>query len=112
MIFTMMLVWSNTTDTVKGMSSGITTSSVQRLLNNALVMPSYLFYFAHAHNEFRLPELKSIAELYGFPMLLPQDPDDRDPTRPCMVIGLEEEEHARILGSRCILIKCVLGSLF
>ncbi|KAF8806675.1 tRNA guanosine-2'-O-methyltransferase [Phlegmacium glaucopus] len=70
-------------------------------------MPSYLFHFADAHNEFRLPELKSIAELYGFPITLPQNDDDRDPTRPCMVIELEEEEHARILANRCILIKSV-----
>ena len=68
-------------------------------------MPSYLFYFADAHNTFRLPELESIAELYGFPMTLPQDPYDRNPKRPCMVIQLEEEEHARILANRCILIK-------
>ena len=72
-------------------------------------MPSYLFYFADAHNAFRLPELKSIAELYGFSIGLPQNPDDRDPTRPCMVIELEEEEHARILANRCILIKHVLS---
>ena len=71
-------------------------------------MPSYLFYFAHAHNAFRLPELKSIAELYGFQISLSQNPDDRDPTRPCMVIELEEDEHARILANRCILIKHVL----
>ena len=71
-------------------------------------MPSYLFYFADAHNEFRIPELKSIAELYEFPISLPQNPDDRDPTRPLIVIDLQEEEHARILANRCILIKHVL----
>ena len=72
-------------------------------------MPSYLFYFADAHNAFRLPELESIAELYGFPINPPQNPDDRDPTRPYMVIDLEDEEHARILANRCILIKHVLS---
>ena len=71
-------------------------------------MPSYLFYFADAHNEFRIPELKSIAELYKFPISLPQNPDDCDPTRPCLVIDLEEEEHAQILANRCILIKHVV----
>jgi tRNA (guanine10-N2)-methyltransferase len=70
-------------------------------------MPSYLFYFADAHNEFRIPELHSIAELYEFQMGLPKNPDDRDPTRPCMVIALEEEGHAQILANRCILIKHV-----
>ena len=71
-------------------------------------MPLYLFYFAHAHNAFRLPELESIAELYRFPIVLPQNPDDRDPKRPCMVIELEKEEHAQILANRCILIKYIL----
>lgn len=72
------------------------------------LMPSYLFHFAHAHNEFRLPELKSIAELYGFPIILPRHPDDRDPRRPCIVIELEDEGHARILANRCILVKYIL----
>ena len=107
----MMLV-INTTDTVKLEEMSHNVQGCQTTPYSALVMPSYLFHFAHAHNEFRLPELKSIAELHGFSILLPQNPDDRDPTRPCMVIGLEEEEHARILGSRCILIKCVLDLLF
>jgi tRNA (guanine10-N2)-methyltransferase len=71
-------------------------------------MPSYLFYFADAHNEFRLPELNSVAELCGFKIGLP---DDGDPKRPCMVVELEHEEHARMLADRCILIKYVLTTI-
>jgi tRNA (guanine10-N2)-methyltransferase len=68
----------------------------------------YLFVFAQAHNDFRLPELYSVAELHGFQLSLPSAPDDRDPNRPYMVIDLAEEEHARILGRRCILVKQVV----
>lgn len=75
------------------------------------VMPlRYLLHFAQVHNDFRLSELQSVAELYGIPYALPPQVEDRDPTRPFMVIGLEREEHARILAKRCILIKCVLNA--
>jgi tRNA G10 N-methylase Trm11 len=67
----------------------------------------YLFVFAQAHNDFRLPELQSVAELHGFNFSLASAPDDRDPTRPYMVIDLAEEGHARILAGRCILVKQV-----
>ncbi|KAF8972985.1 tRNA guanosine-2'-O-methyltransferase [Flammula alnicola] len=71
-------------------------------------MPSrYLFHFAQAHHDFRLPELESIAELYGISFSLPQEAENRDPIRPFMVVELEEEEHARLLARRCILIKAV-----
>lgn len=73
------------------------------------MMHSYLFQFAQVHHEFRLPELSSIAELHGFSLSLPPQPEHRDPTRPFMVIGLEDEEHARILARRCILIKYVVA---
>ncbi|TFY66268.1 hypothetical protein EVG20_g4821 [Dentipellis fragilis] len=62
----------------------------------------YLFVFAQAHEEFRIPELQSIAELHGFEIAIPED---IDVTRPFAVLGLENEEHARILARRCILIK-------
>ncbi|KAF9010647.1 RNA methylase [Cyathus striatus] len=67
----------------------------------------YLFQFAQSHNEFRLPEIYSIAELHGFEFTLSPNPDDRDHTRPFMIIELEKEEHARLLARRCILIKSV-----
>jgi tRNA (guanine10-N2)-methyltransferase len=65
----------------------------------------YLFVFAQAHDDFRLPELHSIAELHGFNITFPGGPDDCDPTRPYMIVCLEEDEHARILARRCILIR-------
>ncbi|GLB37683.1 putative RNA methylase family UPF0020 [Lyophyllum shimeji] len=67
----------------------------------------YLIVFAQAHHEFRIPELQSVSELHGFAVILPLNPEDRDPTRPFMVIELEQEEHALILARRCILVKSV-----
>lgn len=67
-------------------------------------MPSqlYLLVFAQAHEHFRIPELRSVAELYGFPLDIA---DDFDPSRPFGVLTLEQEEHVRLLARRCILIK-------
>lgn len=67
-------------------------------------MPSqqYLIVFAQAHEDFRIPELLSIAELYGFPLSIE---NDLDPSRPFGVLALEQEEHVRLLARRCILIK-------
>ncbi|ETW80532.1 hypothetical protein HETIRDRAFT_319345 [Heterobasidion irregulare TC 32-1] len=68
-------------------------------------MPTqYLFVFAQAHDEFRVPELLSISELYGYKMTIPHD---FDMTRPFAVLELEDEEQARLLARRCILIKSV-----
>lgn len=70
------------------------------------VMPSrqYLIVFAQAHEDFRVPELRSIAELHGFPLSIS---DDFDSARPFGILSLEQEEHARFLARRCILIKYV-----
>lgn len=67
-------------------------------------MPSqlYLVVFAQAHEDFRVPELRSIAELHGFPLDMA---NDFDPSRPFGVLALEQEEHVRLLARRCILIK-------
>jgi hypothetical protein len=67
-------------------------------------MPSqqYLVIFAQAHEDFRVPELLSIAELHGFPLSMK---NDLDPSRPFGVLVLEQEEHVRLLARRCILIK-------
>lgn len=69
-----------------------------------IVMPpqQYLIVFAQAHEDFRVPELLSIAELYGFPLIIE---NDLDPSRPFGVLTLEQEEHVRLLARRCILIK-------
>lgn len=68
---------------------------------------TYFIIFAQSHPEFRLPELQSVAELYGFPLSLPESPEDRDPLRPYMVLSVEKEEHVQILAKRCILVKSV-----
>jgi len=64
----------------------------------------YLLVFAQAHEDFRVPELRSIAELHGFPLNIA---NDFDPSRPFGVLALEQEVHARLLARRCILIKWV-----
>ncbi|KAI9442618.1 tRNA guanosine-2'-O-methyltransferase [Lactarius indigo] len=64
----------------------------------------YLVVFAQAHEDFRVPELRSIAELHGFPLTIPHDFDS---SRPFGVLTLDQEEHARFLARRCILIKAV-----
>ncbi|KAJ2916802.1 hypothetical protein MD484_g3603, partial [Candolleomyces efflorescens] len=71
-------------------------------------MPSrYLFQFAQVHSEFRVPELQSISELNGFTVRFLDDPECNDPERPFMVLELENEEQARILAKRCILVKAI-----
>ena len=66
------------------------------------MLTQYLFVFAQVHDEFRIPELLSISELYGFDIKFPED---KDISRPFMILGLESEEHARLLARRCILIR-------
>jgi len=65
--------------------------------------PKVLIQFAQTHEEFRIPELLSVAETYGFTVDLPEEPDV---TRPFMVVTLQDEKHAKLLAERCILIKC------
>ncbi len=69
------------------------------------MLTQYLFVFAQVHDEFRIPELLSVAELYGFEVKFSENPEDRDTSRPFMILELESEEHARMLAGRCILIK-------
>ena len=62
----------------------------------------FLFVFAQAHDEFRIPELSSVSELHGFEItILPP----ADVSRPFMILELESESHARLLARRCILVK-------
>ncbi|KZV88323.1 tRNA guanosine-2'-O-methyltransferase [Exidia glandulosa HHB12029] len=63
-----------------------------------------LVRFAQSHQEFRIPELLSVAQVCGFELKIP---DDADATRPFMVLDLPDEHHARLLARRCILIKAV-----
>ena len=69
------------------------------------MLARYLFVFAQAHQEFRIPELLSVSELHGFHIGIPKQVHDHDLTRPFMILELEEEEHARLLARRCILVK-------
>ncbi|KAJ7680272.1 hypothetical protein DFH06DRAFT_1265322 [Mycena polygramma] len=71
-------------------------------------MPAYLFIFAQSHSEFRLPELESIARLHGFTISFPADCDS---SRPFMILQLDSEEQARLLASRCILIKSSIAPM-
>ncbi|KAH7108328.1 tRNA guanosine-2'-O-methyltransferase [Auriculariales sp. MPI-PUGE-AT-0066] len=64
----------------------------------------FLVRFAQAHDEFRIPELLSVAELNGFEIDIP---GDADAARPFMIIGLESAEHANLLAKRCILVKSI-----
>jgi len=66
-------------------------------------MPSnYLVLFAQVHDEFRIPELLSVSELYKFKIGFPPKIDT---SRPFMILSLESEEHALTLARRCILVK-------
>ncbi len=65
----------------------------------------YLVVFAQVHDEFRMPEILSISELYGFEIRFPDNPEDKDTSRPFMILELKDEEHAKLLAQRCILIK-------
>ncbi|KAJ3484176.1 hypothetical protein NLI96_g5827 [Meripilus lineatus] len=67
----------------------------------------YLFVFAQVHEEFRIPELLSIAELNGIEITFPCPLGELDLARPFMVLGLENDEAARLLARRCILIKSI-----
>lgn len=63
-----------------------------------------LIQFAQRHSEFRIPELLSVSQTYGFQTKFPLD---SDVSRPFMVVEVEEVEHARLLAKRCVLIKSV-----
>ena len=67
----------------------------------------YLFVFAQVHDDFRIPELLSVAELLDINITLPKPAHLLDVSRPFMVLGLDREEDARNLAKRCMLIKWV-----
>jgi hypothetical protein len=72
-------------------------------------MMEYLFVFAQSHEGFRLPELLSISELYGFTIGFDRYASvlDEAVKTPFMILKLDKEEHAKILARRCIMIKYV-----
>ena len=71
-------------------------------------MKDYLIHFTLSHIEFRLPELTSIAECYGFPIRLPENEEDRNPKHGFLIVGLESEREVKLLAERCLSIKYVL----
>ena len=81
------------------------------LHTTATMVLQYLFVFAQVHDEFRIPELLSVAELFGIQITFPEAPEQLDVSRPFMVLGLKCDEEAKTLASRCILIKYVLCTL-
>jgi hypothetical protein len=80
----------------------VTANRKPRAIDKPMPSQQYLIVFAQAHEDFRIPELRSIAELYGFRLSIE---NDLDPSRPFGVLALEQEEHVRLLARRCILIK-------
>lgn len=86
---------------MKGLPQAISVTSLAAILNNNMPL-QYLIVFAQIHHEFRIPELRSVAELHGISL---STLEDQDPCRPYMVVDLDREEHAQTLARRCILIK-------
>ncbi|KAI0085178.1 tRNA guanosine-2'-O-methyltransferase [Irpex rosettiformis] len=73
-----------------------------------MTISSYIFVFAQVHEEFRIPELLSVSELYNISLTFPGgDSTYADVSTPFMIFGLECEEHAHILARRCILVKSI-----
>ncbi|MBW0484796.1 hypothetical protein O181_024511 [Austropuccinia psidii MF-1] len=66
----------------------------------------YVLIFAQVYEEFRLPELESLDEMFN--LEIDYLNLDRDIHRPYMIIGLKDDKKARQLGSRAILIKHIL----
>lgn len=71
----------------------------------------YLLIFAQTHSEFRIPELESVSKMYDFKLWFPPFTGGDDDGLPCgserpfMIVGLEDEQHARLLAARCVLMK-------
>ena len=88
-------------------SCGIIGYCFQSLHIQIRMRTDYLVWFAQIHAEFRIPELLSMSDLYNFSIHFPGPVRDLDTSRPFMIFALDEEEHAKILARRCILIKWV-----
>lgn len=73
-------------------------------------MPDYFIHFAVAHEEFRIPELLSICQLHSIELGLPAPPNDPELLRPIVPVTLPNDEAARLIASRCILVKSIISS--
>jgi tRNA (guanine10-N2)-methyltransferase len=69
-------------------------------------MPQYIFRLSLQHPTFRLPSLKSIADLYGFPIRFVSE----DKYRSVLVVELEKDEDAEKFLERGILVMYVSKS--
>ena len=68
----------------------------------------YLLHFALSHTDFRLPELMSVCECLGVDIELPAEEEERAVDRPFLVVKLKNDDEARCLASRCILVKSIM----
>jgi len=71
-------------------------------------MPQYILRLSLEHPTFRLPSLKSIADLYGFPLRFISE----DKLRSVLVIELEKDEDAEKFLERGVLVMQVLKTTF
>ncbi|CAE6438525.1 unnamed protein product [Rhizoctonia solani] len=69
----------------------------------------YFIHFAVTHAEFRIPELLSVAQCYGFTVGLPPELEI-DNNRPFLHVEIDNDEDAKILAQRCILVKAIYES--
>jgi len=71
-------------------------------------MPQYILRLSLEHPTFRLPSLKSIADLYGFPLRFISE----DKLRSVLIIELEKDEDAEKFLERGVLVMQVLTTTF
>lgn len=64
-------------------------------------MKQYIIVFAHSFPSFRVPELESLADLFGVEV----DLSDHNEKSPFLIVNLESDEHAQKLIKRSILVK-------
>lgn len=68
-------------------------------------MPQYFLRSSMEHLTFRIPELLSIGELFGFPVRFVTP--EKDLQRGVIVIELDDEKHIQHILDRSILTMCV-----
>lgn len=66
-------------------------------------MKQYLISFAHSFPSFRVPELESLADMYGIEV----DLSNHNEKSPFLIVNLESDAHAQNLIKRSILAKAI-----
>ncbi|CAE6420043.1 unnamed protein product [Rhizoctonia solani] len=66
----------------------------------------YFIHFASTHAEFRIPELLSVAQCHNFTVGLSSELEI-DNSRPFLHVEIDNDEDAKVLAQRCILIKAI-----